>query len=284
MFTRYRELWIGLGAFTLFLILFGILALVGWPGGFDSCTTETPNTCFCEAFNTGQATGIQQPANTWSNLGYVISGLLILWLLGRDRMRSAPAQDPFQVPTLFSNLYGALVLFLGPASMLFHGTLRQWGGWADGFSLVLFGTFLFLYDLKQMLGLSNLLFLILFIAIVVPVGILAMFASDATIIGLSVSSFFFMIFVIAFLILDIVILFFHAGGIVRQATPWWWISIGSFGASFFGFWLWSNTGGPLCDPTSLLQGHAAWQLLSAVTTFGLFMYFRTEQSSRSSIG
>ena len=43
------------------------------------------------------------------------------------------------------------------------------------------------------------------------------------------------------------------------------------------FWALSFTGAPLCDPNSLLQGHALWHLLAmALTPFFIFLYLRDE--------
>ncbi len=278
MFSNYKAFWVGLGAFALFLIIFAIFVSAGWPGSNDSCTNSTPDTCFCESYDVSQAIGVRQPANTWSNLGYVVAGLLILWQLGRDRARGTIASNLMIGPRLMSIGYGALVLFLGPASMLFHGSLKAWGGWFDGFSLVLFGSFLFLYDFADVLNLSTLLFGILFLVFTIPIGVLGALFGDTTILSLAIGTFFFGVYVVSFLVLDIMVIL-RVTHVHRQPTPWWWIALGSFGLAFFGFWLFSNTGGPLCNLVgrdSLLQGHAAWQLTSAVTTFALFLYFRTE--------
>ncbi len=37
-----------------------------------------------------------------------------------------------------------------------------------------------------------------------------------------------------------------------------------------GVWFWSRTGGPLCSPESLLQGHAVWHVLATVAVVALF--------------
>jgi len=43
----------------------------------------------------------------------------------------------------------------------------------------------------------------------------------------------------------------------------------------------SRTGGPLCDPDSLLQGHAAWHVLSAVAAGWFGVRFVTRKPSRT---
>jgi hypothetical protein len=42
----------------------------------------------------------------------------------------------------------------------------------------------------------------------------------------------------------------------------------------FAIWLLSTSG--WCDPTSLLQGHAAWHLLCAVSAYWLFRLYESE--------
>jgi hypothetical protein len=41
-------------------------------------------------------------------------------------------------------------------------------------------------------------------------------------------------------------------------------------------WRLSHTGAPLCEPNSLLQGHAVWHLLCAASTVGIFLFYATE--------
>ena len=43
-------------------------------------------------------------------------------------------------------IYGGLVVFLGPGSMFFHGSLTHYGGWIDNFSMILYVTFILCYD------------------------------------------------------------------------------------------------------------------------------------------
>ena len=41
-------------------------------------------------------------------------------------------------------------------------------------------------------------------------------------------------------------------------------------------WRLSHTGAPLCYPESLLQGHAVWHLLCAISTAAIFVYYQSE--------
>ena len=43
-------------------------------------------------------------------------------------------------------------------------------------------------------------------------------------------------------------------------------------------WNLSKNGTPLCDPHSLLQGHAAWHLLCAVSAYCLYRYWASGET------
>jgi len=76
--------------------------------------------CYCEA---PRAAGVLQLANTWSNLGFIFVGGLIVGA-GRDR------------------LFGWATVFLGPASMALHATLTFGGQLIDILSMYLVPTLL----------------------------------------------------------------------------------------------------------------------------------------------
>jgi hypothetical protein len=59
--------------------------------------------------------------------------------------------------------------------------------------------------------------------------------------------------------------------------PWFWAGLGIFAVAF-AIWNVSRTGGAWCSPESLLQGHALWHLLSAVSVGCFYLYFRAERT------
>jgi hypothetical protein len=92
---------------------------------------------FCEPIQSG---GVKQPWATWSDLSFVAAGLWLLWLFqyfgtwpsvlgneGDNRMTSV---------TLLSVAYCCIVIFMGPPSMWYHASMKQWGGWFDTMSVV----------------------------------------------------------------------------------------------------------------------------------------------------
>ena len=44
----------------------------------------------------------------------------------------------FLAPLKIAILYASAAVFLGPGSMLMHGTNTLWGGWADNLSMIMY--------------------------------------------------------------------------------------------------------------------------------------------------
>jgi hypothetical protein len=113
-----------------------------WPGQTHTCAMAPY--CYCERVQPGP---IGQPANTWSNLGFVAAGLWIGWDATRRRRwgRTNPYLDDWRFPAL----YASVVVFLGPGSMFFHGGMTEWGGRVDGYSMYLFILYVIAYDISR---------------------------------------------------------------------------------------------------------------------------------------
>lgn len=267
----FRRAWVwGLIGFALVMLVFLILALLGWAGDPDSCTLPGGN-CYCEAFPPPSAGAlVKQPANTWSGLFAVIAGIIVLVITDRDRATGSAA-TPMRSGRFYAVAYGALVVFLGPGSMFFHGGLTHFGGWLDNFSMILYTSFILLYDAFRVWRWDDRIgvFVGVFAGINVVLGLLTWFFDGsgtivfAVLAGLAVLT-------------EIVILWRRPGGIDRHFSPWLLAALISFGVAIV-IWALSATGRPLCDPNSLFQGHAIWHLLAmALTPFFVFLYLRDE--------
>ena len=259
---------LGLVEFAIAMVIFFVLGSMSWIASSedDDCITERSptgdNSCFCESFHPGM---IKQPINTWSNLGFVLAGLLILSRLGSGDPATAP--NPLMVVTLYSVLYGGIVIFLGPGSMFFHASMKQWAGWIDTFSMILYTGFLFVYDLTNILGAGDAVFVILYLIVVIGLGWVSWKVHR---IGpLSGGAFSFGMMALLWALAQFPILIGNWGGIQREWT-FFILAFISF-ASAMVIWSQSQTGGPLCKPDSWLQGHGIWHLLTALTT--VFIYF-----------
>ena len=213
----------------------------------------------------------KQPINTLSALFPVIAGLIILVIADRDRAATAAGPNPMATGRFFALLYGGLVIFLGPGSMFFHGSLTHYGGWLDNFSMILYVTFILCYDAARIWRWDERIgsFAAIYVAINVALGLLTWVADGsgtilfAILAGVAVAA-------------EAVILLARPGGVDRTFAPWLLAGLASFGIAIV-IWALSATGRPLCDPDSLLQGHAVWHLLAmAVTPFCVFRYLRGE--------
>lgn len=262
----YRPLGVAVAGVVGLLALLVALGARGWPGPPDVCLARAPDTCYCENYT--RPGPIKQPANTWSNLGFVAAGLLVLGQAGRRR--AVPPANPMAGPGFYATLYGGLVVFLGPASMFFHASLRAWGGWIDLVSMMLYSSFLLVYDLVRIRGASRRVFVAIFLPLVAVQALADALVpkSGQLLFGAGIAG---------VLVLEALILRGRVPGLRRQGRPWFAAALGLFAAAYGGIWLWSNTAGPLCDPDSLLQGHALWHLLCAASTLCLYRYLRTEQ-------
>ena len=64
--------------------------------------------------------------------------------------------------------------------------------------------------------------------------------------------------------------------LARRGLPldrrWLWRALAVYPPAFL-TWTMSHAGQPLCDPQSLLQGHALWHVLTALSPGALYLYF-----------
>ena len=86
---------------------------------------------FCEAPHDGW---VRQPANTLSNAGFVVAGLLV-----GVRAARQPA-GAVMSPTV-ATFFACVVVLLGPASAAMHATQSAWGGHLDMLSMYLVAGF-----------------------------------------------------------------------------------------------------------------------------------------------
>lgn len=258
----YREFFVTL---AVACVSIGALAAIGWDGWHgtpDMCVVG--DQCFCERDRGGL---IRTPANTLSNFGFIAAGLGIALFLGRERKngRHPRPGNPMTETVFYPAFYACIAAFLGPASMALHASLMSWGGVVDIISMNFFIGFVLMYGLQRLYGLDRSAFITGWLAI--NAVLLALKLS----VGRGSEAF----GVVAALAL-IVELRVRATRHVVADGRWLVAGAGCFLLAF-AIWLPSGNGGPLCDPDSLLQGHALWHLLCAAATVALYMYSRSER-------
>jgi hypothetical protein len=238
-----------------------VLGSGGWPGTLGVSAGD-----FCERFRSGI---VKQPANTWSNLGFVGVGVAIGLRARRDRLRGEPADRKNRMThgLLAPTLLAAAVTYLGPGSMAMHGSTTAWGGKADVLSMQLYICFLPAYALARLLRLSETGFAAAYLGLAIPAG-------TAILVGSDPGNLIFRGLVGASALTEVLVRWRRPelGGNAR----WLAAGVAAFAVAY-AIWLPSRTGGPLCDPDSLIQGHAIWHLLCAASTGCFYLYARSER-------
>ncbi len=218
-----------------------------------SCTTTR---CFCEQPRTGAL--VLQPANSWSSFGYVLLGFLMMVLAaGRD---PASAMPPLAARTL-----GLTAIIVGLGSALLHATLTLWGQFLDVAGMYLLGSFLLVCALARWRAIPDGRAIALYAALCsLLVAVLIMLPE--------VRRWLFAVLLLLAIVIELVFarplrpgarLAYYLGGLLATALA-------------FGIWI-LDQNGVVCAPGSLLQGHAVWHLLGAVSLWLSFSYYRSER-------
>jgi hypothetical protein len=263
-----KEFWLGIIALLAFLVIYFSLALTlkEWPGRDDSCVSH--GSCYCEAARQG---GIKQPVSTISALAFSAVGLSVLWVVGSNRVMSATSgiKNPMTRGLFYPTAYGGIAVFMGPGSMMFHTSLKAWGGWLDLFSIILLIGFLATYNVQRVFDIRQGQFALLGSVVC---GSLACAIAIMPMVGLQI----FMVAAVGTGLLELLVRWkaraFHRSG---------WTFLLSLAALAIGllFWLPSRGASSFCHPHSLLQPHSVWHLAAACFVGLMFLYLRSEVSS-----
>lgn len=263
--SRYREAWVGVAVVLAFAALMG--GAVGssgaeWPGGESGCIEA--GECYCEA---PRGEGPSQPANTVSNLAFVAFGLAVLVRVGRERGRRTAPDVPGRL-SLYPVLFGFVAVFLGIGSAAFHGSLTEWSGWLDLVSMFALIMFVILYDLAMLRGWSERQFAGTYLMSLTALALVQWPLDN------SGGKFIFGALIVVALAIEGAV----AVARIERDRRWLWGSLATYGIAGV-VWLSSRTEGPWCEPESLVQGHALWHILAAVSVALLYVYLRVERIS-----
>lgn len=247
-----------LAAGTLAIVSISLLGLAithGWLGPDAGRGSE-----FCEHAATGC---VVQPANTWSNLGFVLAGLVIAWHARRPEGALAGSAG-------LATAYALLAVALGPASAAMHATQSALGGRLDLLSMYLIAAFILAHAVTSAVAGGGGLFTVVFVVAVVAAEVLASAPVRVPWLGHPGNAAFAMLLVVALAFGELA----RRRGRLRTHLGWVGAALGSILLAL-GLWSISHSHGPWCDPTSLLQGHAAWHLLCALSTYCLYRAWRS---------
>ncbi|MBP8242014.1 MAG: ceramidase domain-containing protein, partial [Thermoflexales bacterium] len=117
------------------------LDLAGWRPAFCE-----GGACFCEA---PRAAGWAQPSNTYSNLGYVLAGLLALGWSSSQPLLPGGA-NLMRRQRAYALVFGSAIVAIGLGSLFFHGTLTFAGQFTDLLGMYLLSNLLLVYNLARL--------------------------------------------------------------------------------------------------------------------------------------
>lgn len=142
IFVKENAFIITLVVSIAFMIIFYLLSAFQLIQSTESIAFIGEASRWCERVS---ASAFREPVNTLSNLGFMLAGLFILYKLTNET-----SFNEFSGLNKITILYGVAVVYLGPGSMMMHGTNTEWGGWADNLSMVMFIILPWLYNCYKM--------------------------------------------------------------------------------------------------------------------------------------
>ena len=304
--NRFFYFYIALSISFIFLFVFFILSSFGLIQSSEGASLIGEASRWCERVSGGL---FREPLNTLSNLGFMIVGLYMFWVICNDKQNST---NPFIGITPISVLYASVVIYLGPGSMLMHGTNTDWGGWADNLSMIMFIILPWLYNIYSMSSWTSKQLLSIYISIVIIYSIWRWFTDwglgiNFNLFGVSIGlwaisetlyrfwspSFRFLSGFVGFIVLLLfgtlpnevfnnfseywwVILFWLPGLLAskqpvnKRTYKWYFLGMIAY-FSAFAIWLTGVPDHNLCEPDSIIQAHSIWHLLSALS-YLLFLF------------
>lgn len=157
-----RPLAIALGALGLFGVLFVVAGAVGWgtPAPYEQAIGEVSR--WCERVSAGV---LREPINTLGNLGFVVAGLAMFRVIARDTAQALPKRNRLIGNQPVALLYASATVFLGPGSMVMHGSHTFFGAWIDNVSMVAYITIPWLLNLSLLRKWGDRAFLITYATI-----------------------------------------------------------------------------------------------------------------------
>ncbi len=212
-----------------------------------------------------------QPANSLSNLGFVLAGLAVAhpagrpWLLGDvlPRLRGLPTA------------YAVVTVLLGPASAAMHATGSDLGGRLDLLSMYLIASFAAAYALMRLVRKGPGFFFPAFALMVVACEVVGAVDADVPVVHVTGNLAFGLLLVTA-IALEVLLWRRAGAGTVAARTHLRW-GAAAVAVMAMAFTIWNLAQGPWCDPTSWWQGHGAWHLLCAVAAYLLFRLYTSER-------
>jgi hypothetical protein len=231
---------------------------------------------FCEFNDLGNV--LVQTSNTWSNLGFLVVGLLLIFFGIKDHRHQHEddrANLLLKYP-FFSIIMGSSILYLFIGSFFYHASvtsffqmLDQTGMYAIVFSFMAYHIFRAWPTLKTknkgVVSSHKIIFIVFLILNVLFVSYLWKVVD--------VNVFFPILFVTY---ITVTVIYNKRNSIVKASSK---LLLFSLYMLFFSLTIWLlDREDVLCDPTSLIQGHALWHILNSVVLLMIYLHYRAERS------
>ena len=146
-----------------FLLLYVFVGTFGWRPDEESLRSLGEVSRWCERVHTGI---FREPVNALSNLGFMVAGILMLYVLAQDSSSEHEDNRFHGLDPIFIT-YASAVVWLGAGSMLMHGTHTYWGGWADNIGMIMYILLPWLINVGEMGRWSSQRVLVTYVVIVV---------------------------------------------------------------------------------------------------------------------
>lgn len=247
-------------------VLFFISVINGWFGPW----TGTGD-AFCEASHPGL---IKQPANTWSNLGFIFAGITIARQLSKGTFSAN--KNTITQSFFYGTFFACIVVLLGPGSMAMHATEASMGGWFDMLSMYLICSFTFAYAAERFFSFSAVWFFLIFVLSLGTCLYVQELPYQVPVVGF-LGNFIFAVFITLTVVFELLNTFVRK---LEHQKKYGFLSLGSLLLAFLIWNLWQDDS-YLCDPQSLIQGHAIWHLLDALAAYFLFRFYASEHKEHS---
>lgn len=217
-----------------------------------SPATCLPDACFCEAVGDGL---IRQPSNTWSSLGFCVAALVMTGQWRNERARGS-------LTSAEALTFIIAVMLVGVTSALYHASLSFFGQTLDVQSMYLVVLLALMVNVEALRRppVSRALWLYALSNVALGVLLVTVPSVRRHAFGLALG---------AIVVTEVLVrsrrlrlhgLRFLLGALLTQALA-------------FGIWV-LDLKKLVCEPHSLLQGHAAWHLLGAVASLLLWRSLR----------
>ena len=181
-----------------------------------------------------------QPANSLSNLGFVVAGLAVAWRAGRPELLGDVLPRLRGLPTA----YAVVTVLLGPASAAMHATGSVLGGHLDLLSMYLIASFAAAYALMRLVRQGAVFFFQVNLLMVAACELVGTIDAEVPVVHIAGNLAFGTLLVTAIVVE--VLLWRRADG-SRTDLRW---GAGAVGSMALAFTIWNLAQGPWCDPTS----------------------------------